>query len=93
MEFLLTCQVEDPLNPEGEPLRTTLPVAVRRQKLALFLKDTLQPGLRLYVEGTFIPRALNREQSQPYHIDLREVELIDTPQRPEYPSDIKRIHR
>lgn len=93
VEFLLSSQVPDPLNPEGERLASVMPVAVRRQKLALYLKDVLQPGLRLYIEGTLVPRSLGRDHSAPYHIDLKEVELIDTPVRPEYPSDIKRIDR
>ena len=100
VEFQLRSRVEDPLDPEGDGLVVDYPVVVRREKQALFLKDVLKSGLRLYLEGNLIPRPLNPQAARagksaviPYHIELKEVELIDPPERPAYPEDIKRIDR
>jgi len=100
VEFQLRSRIEDPLDPHGEPVIVDYPVVVRREKQALFLKDVLAPGIRLYVEGNLIPRPASpvasgkgKEPATSFHIDVREVELIDPPERPQYPEDIKRINK
>ena len=97
VEFQLESRVLDPLNEDGELLPVSHCVVARNEKLALFLKDVLQPGLRLFIEGALIPRPASPlargEGGAAYHIDLSEVELIDAPDRPRYPEGIKRLDK
>ncbi|MDX1692856.1 MAG: hypothetical protein R3208_03765 [Ketobacteraceae bacterium] len=98
VEFVLNSQIEDPLLVDGELLAVSYTVVARREKLALYLKDVLQPGLRLFIEGTLVPRpaappAKDHRNQPGFHVDLKEVELIDTPDKPEYPQNIKRLDR
>lgn len=92
IEFNLTVRIKDQAIHDASSREVDFPIIVRNPRLALYLKDTLQAGARLYLEGQLIPTPLPLKKGQPaFRIEAREVVLIDKPQRHPYPDGIKKI--
>ena len=98
VEFMLRGMIDDPVQADSQLIPADYLVIARKEKLALYLKDVLQQGMRLFIEGNLIPGPAAQKNKDGiaaagFHIDLREVELIDRPDKPAYPEGIKRIDK
>lgn len=96
IEFSLAVNIVDPAIPNAPATQVVHPVVVRNERLALYLKDILSQSARIYLEGQLIPftdKTLKTNQAATvrYRIEANEIELIDKPERPTYPEDIKKI--
>ena len=97
--YLVEFDLEIIKESESELAPLVHPIVVRNENLALYLKDTLKKGMRIYLECELLTKSKqhsrtktsNKKVEVAYYIDATEIQLIDTIQRTKYPDDIKKI--